>query len=75
MTKDEQDEIDLCNSILARLRREYQETAKPFVDRIVAIEARQPPKPVILCQHLRHPGECGQCLAGSSELRSISNAD
>ena len=41
-------EEQYCYQTLADLRRSYERNAKPYIDRLVAIRAIQPPAPVAL---------------------------
>lgn len=40
--------------MLAELQRSYRQAAQPIIDELVEIEARKPPKPMII------PLECGE---------------
>jgi hypothetical protein len=37
-----------CHQVLAELRRSYELQAKPYIDRLVAIQCLRPPPPLVL---------------------------
>lgn len=37
-----------CREALARLQREYQERAQPYIDTLARIEAMRPPTPIVI---------------------------
>lgn len=43
----DEDEMQL-RQILARLKADYDKAAKPYIDRLVAIYAMRPPRPIVI---------------------------